>query len=228
MLLRKLMVLVFVLACGLACGAPSALAQDTVWQKIEVTPFGGYKFGGKINVSGNSTNPGVNNLLIKSNYDYGVMADYAIWPNFDAEFMLVRQPSTLSSQDTSTIPPTVTPLTDTTLSTYTFGASYAFRGDAKLRPFIAGGLGWTHFSNIDNPNPNGVYLGFYNKLAYNIGGGAKYYFSKFAGFRVDFRYLATRTTPGVGTQCGYYGCYQVGTTNHANQGELNFGLILRF
>lgn len=94
MLLRKLMVLVFVLACGLACGAPSALAQDTVWQKIEVTPFGGYKFGGKINVSGNSTNPGVNNLLIKSNYDYGVMADYAIWPNFDAEFMLVRQPST--------------------------------------------------------------------------------------------------------------------------------------
>ena len=220
MFFRKFIVLVFVIACGASC----ALAQDSFLQKFEVTPFGGYKFGGKINVSGQSGTE--ENLLIASNYDYGAMIDYSIWENFQAEFMLVRQPSTLSLQDFSTTPPTTTALTNTTLSTYTFGAAYSFRGDSKIKPFIAGGAGWTNFTNIDNPN--GVYLGFYNKFAYNIGGGIKYYFSKYAGFRFDFRYFATRTTPGTGEECSYVGCYEVSTTNHANQGDLNFGLILKF
>lgn len=227
MFFRKFLVLVFVVACA----APFALAQDqnSVWQKIEVTPFGGYKFGGKINVAGSSTN--VENLLIKSNYDYGVMVDYSLWENFQAEFMLVRQPSTLSEQFFSTggpRPPSQ-PITNTTLSTYTFGINYAFRGESKLRPFIAGGLGWTHFTNINSNQPNGVYLGFYNRFAYNIGGGVKYYFLPHAGFRFDFRYLASRTTPGQSVQCDPFGnCFAVSSSNHANQGEMNLGLILRF
>lgn len=227
MFFRKFIVFVFVFACAASCAL--AQDQDTGFAKLEVTPFGGYKFGGKINVS----QPGgpEQNLLIRSNYDYGAMADYAIWPGFKVEFVWVNQPSTLAFQDFTNIPPTTTNLTSTTLSTFTWGADYDFRGDSKMRPFVAGGLGFTHFSNIDNTSttdPNAVYLGFYNKLAYNIGGGVKYYFMPHAGFRVDFRYLATRTTPGTGTQCSYLGCYQVATTNHANQGELNFGLILKF
>lgn len=225
MFLRKFIVLVFVLACGASC----ALAQDSFLQKFELTPFGGYKFGGKINVVGNTTNPNVDNLLIASNYDYGAMVDYSIWQNFQAEFMWVRQPSTLSEHFFQPIPPPPSmPVTNTTLSTYTFGAAYSFRGDSKIRPYVAGGMGWTNFTNIDNTSGTGVYLGFYNKFAYNIGGGVKYYFNRFAGFRFDFRYFATRTTPGTGTECGFAGCFTVATTNHANQGDLNFGLILRF
>jgi outer membrane protein W len=221
MFFRKLIVLVFVLGCGASC----ALAQDSFLQKFEVTPFGGYKFGGKINISQDTSNPNAENLLIASSYDYGAMVDYSIWQNFQAEFMLVRQPSTLNEQF---IPPTPSePLTNTTLTTYTFGAAYSFRGDSKIRPFIAGGLGWTNFTNIDNPS--NVYLGFYNKFAYNIGGGVKYYFSKYAGFRFDFRFMSTRTTPGAAEECDEFGdCFEVSQSNHANQGDLNFGLILKF
>lgn len=221
MFVRKVIVLVFVFACAASCAL--AQDQDTGWSKLEVTPFGGYKFGGKINVSGNTTNPNVENLLIASKYDFGAIADYSIWPGFQAEFMWVVQPSTtISEQDFSTTPPTTTPLVNSTLSTYTWGADYTFRGDSKLRPFVAGGIGFTHFTNVDNST---VYLGFYNRLAYNIGGGVKYYFDPHIGFRFDFRYLATRTTPGI--QCDQFGdCFR--SNNHANQGETNFGLIIKF
>lgn len=224
MFFRKFIVLVFVFACAASCAL--AQDQDTGWAKFEVTPFGGYKFGGKINVS----QPGgpEQNILIRSNYDYGAMLDYALWPGFKAEFMWVNQPSTLALQDFSGgVPPVTTDLTHSTLSTFIWGIDYDFRGDSKMRPFVAGGLGFTHFTNINNPN--NLYLGFYNKFAYNIGGGVKYYFMPHAGLRVDFRYLATRTTPGQAVQCDPFGnCFQTSTTNHANQGEMNFGLILKF
>lgn len=225
MFFRKFVVLVFVFACAASCAL--AQDQDTGWAKLEVTPFGGYKFGGKINVAASGS--GVQNLLIDSNYDYGAMVDYSIWSNFKAEFMWVRQPSTLEEQFIGAPPPPSQPITNTTLSTYTFGANYDFRGDQKLRPFVAGGIGWTHFTNIDSNSPNGVYLGFYNKLAYNIGGGVKYYFMPHAGLRFDMRYLSTRTTPGQSVQCDPFGnCFTVASTNHANQGEMNVGLIIKF
>lgn len=226
MFLRKFLVLVFVFACA----APFALAQDqnTVWQKIEVTPFGGYKFGGKINVLGFDANPGVDQILVGSNYDYGVQADYNLWENFAAEFMLTRQPTTYTERNDAVIPPTTNKLTTGTLSTYTFGLAYAFRGDSKVRPFIAGGLGWTNFGNLDS-KPQELFVGFNNRFAYNLGGGVKYYFSNFAGFRFDFRWMASRTTPTVTTQCSaFYGCGTYSSSYKMNQGALNFGLILRF
>jgi len=223
MFLRKAVALVFVLAWG----ATSALAQQSFTQKIELTPFAGVKVGGKINVSGNSSSPGVDNVLIKSGVDYGGIFDYSLWDNFQFEFLWMRQPSVLSTHDTSTSPPTVTRITDSKLDTFTFGATYDFRNpDAPVKPFITGGVGWTHFTNIHNPN--NVDLGFSNGLTYNIGGGAKYYFSRHIGLRADVRYLYVRTTPSSSIQCGFVGCFQVPTHNHANQGAANLGVIVRF
>ena len=47
MLMRKILVLVFVLSCGASC----ALAQESITQKIELTPFAGTRFGGKIDAT---------------------------------------------------------------------------------------------------------------------------------------------------------------------------------
>jgi outer membrane protein W len=226
MFFRKCLVLVFVLACGASC----ALAQDSFLQKFEVTPFVGSKFGGKINVSENTSNPNVENILIKSSIDYGAIVDYNIWSSFAIEFLWNRQPTSLSAEELNPntgIPSGTQFLTDTTLDTYTFGAAYTFRSDSKIRPFIAGGVGWTNFTNVDNPN--GLYLGFYNRLAYNIGGGIKYYMTDHFGLRFDLRYMPTRTTPSSGEECSvYYGCYEVAQNNHANQGGANLGVIVRF
>lgn len=232
MFLRKVIVLVFVLACG----ASSALAQQSFTQKIELTPFVGVKDGGKINVSQAGTD--IDNLLIKSGIEYGGIFDYNIWGNFAFEFLLVQQPSYFSEHDAFT--DTVTrcdvgtgcSFTDgtTELTTYSFGGAYSFRSeDAKLRPFVAGGIGWTHFANTNNPPVSTkLDLGFSNRLAYDIGGGVKYYFGRHIGARLDVRYLTSRTTPGTATECGFLGCFQVATSNHANQLSAAAGIALRF
>jgi len=221
MFLRKAVALVFLLAWG----ATSALAQQSFTQKIELTPFVGVKVGGKINVAGNSSQPTVDNILIKSGIDYGGIFDYSLWDNFQFEFLWMRQPTILSAHDT--FDDSRPPLTDSKLNTFTFGATYDFRNpDATVKPFITGGIGWTNFTNIHNPN--NVDLGFSNGLTYNIGGGAKYYFSRHIGLRADVRYLFVRTTPSSAIECGPFSCFQVPTHNHANQGAANLGVIVRF
>jgi len=220
MLMRKILVFVFVLTCGASC----ALAQESITQKIELTPFAGTRFGGKININ-DPSNPNIDYLAIKSSIDYGAFFDYTIWDNFQAEVMWVRQPSALSAHDFTNN--TLTQLTTSDLDSFTFGAAYSFKPvDAKLKPYIAGGLGFTNFTNTDNPN--NVFLGFNNRFSYNIGGGLKYYFSKYAGLRFDLRYAPTRTLPQNVQQCSPFGCFQGVQTGHANQGEANLGLILRF
>ena len=220
MLMRRILVLVFILSCGASC----ALAQESIAQKIELTPFGGTRFGGKILVS-DSNNPTINYLAIKSSIDYGAFFDYSLWDNFQAEVMWVRQPTDLRAHDFTN--DSLTTLTDTKLDSFTFGAAYSFKPvEAKLKPFIAGGLGFTNFTNTDNPN--NVFLGFHNRFTYNIGGGFKYYFSKYVGLRFDLRYAPTRTLPQNVLECGQFGCFQAVQTGHANQGEANLGLILRF
>lgn len=224
MFLRKLLVLVFILSCGATC----AMAQDTYADKFEVTPFGGSKFGGKINVAGYDENANVSNLYIKSSIDYGVIADYSIWDSFAVEFMMVRQPTTYSEQNYATIPPTTTPIINGTLATYTFGGAYTFRTSSNIRPFVAGGVGWTNFGNIDS-DPGELYVGFNNKVAFNLGGGVKYYFSKYLGLRFDLRWMASHTTPNESETCSAYGyCGTYSGSYKANQGEANLGLILHF
>ncbi|MHB8755632.1 MAG: outer membrane beta-barrel protein, partial [Candidatus Acidiferrales bacterium] len=205
MFMRKMMVLIFILSCG----APAALAQS---HNIEITPFGGGKFGGKIGINAGT----VDNLLIKSSVDYGVTFDYGFWDTFQAEFTWERQPTALSAHDVSTQPPTVTRLSNINLDTYQFGILYDFRDtEAKVRPFFGAGVGFTHFGQA---SVNGQeILPFGNKLAYNVGGGVKYYFSRYVGLRFDARWLRTRTTPGQGQVCGFQGCFIVPITNHANQ-----------
>jgi len=226
MFLRRLLVLVFILSCGATC----AMAQDTYADKFEVTPFGGAKFGGKINVYGYTSNPNVENLYIKSSIDYGVIADYSIFDSFAVEFMMVRQPTSYSEQvyPSSGIGPTTTQfLTNGTLSTYTFGGAYTFRGDSNVRPFVAGGVGWTNFGNLDS-QPNTLYVGFNNKVAFNLGGGVKYYFSKYLGLRFDMRWMASHTTPNESQSCSYGYCGTYAGSYKANQGEANLGVILHF
>ena len=224
MFLRKLLVLVFILSCGATC----AMAQDTYADKFEVTPFGGAKFGGKINVYGyDFLYPNTENLFIKSSVDYGVIADYSLFDSFAVEFMMVRRPTSYSQQDFTTAPPTIRPLANGTLGTYTFGGAYTFRSDSNIRPFVAGGVGWTNFGNLDS-QPNTLYVGFNNKVAFNLGGGVKYYFSKYLGLRFDMRWMASRTTPNQTTQCSAYGCGSYSGSYKANQGEANLGLILHF
>lgn len=135
--------------------------------------------------------------------------------------MVNPQPTVFAGYDAGTN--TNVKLANASLDEYEWGALYAFRApEAKLRPYIVGGLGFTHFS------PSGL-VGFSNRFSYNLGGGVKYFLADHFGLRLELRWSPSHTTTGLGTFCDpFYGCYQVTTANTAQQWQANLGFIFRF
>jgi len=219
---RKMLYLAVLL---LTFGASSALADTTYssysgFQRgFEITPFGGSRFGGTIDTSESSST--VDYLTIKSTWNYGVMADVDLWQNLQFDFMWNRQPTTLGANEVST--GVTSNIGNATLDTYLFGLLYEFRQpEAKLKPFVVGGLGFTDFQTAQ-------LLPFGNKLAYDLGGGLKYFFTNHIGARLEVRWIPSRTTSYNATFFDpFFGPYVATVNNHANQGSANLGLIIRF
>ena len=214
MLWRK-MVLVAIVFFSIA--VPCADAQHS----FEVTPFFGGRFGGVIEES-SAISPTVSydHILIKSSLDYGALVDYALPSNFKAEFMFNRQPTIFSGHFAGGT--TSVKLTDATLDEYEWGFQYAFRSpQAKLKPYLVFGMGFTHFYPSD-------LAGFTNRFSDSFGGGMKYFFADHFGMRLEARWSPTATTTGEGLFCGRFGCYQATAPYTAQQGQVNLGFIFRF
>jgi len=207
MLGRKLVVILFLIACS----GTIASAQS----KYEIAPFFGGKCCGRI-LFNNGT---VDYDKIKNSEDFGVLFDYSLWDNFQAEFMWNRQPTTITQHNITPFGSNFTTVGNTNIDMYHFGILYEFRStEARIKPFLGGGLGWTHFGNGDS------LIGFSNRYSYNLGGGVKYFPARVFGFRLDIRYLATRTLPQQSVQNGFL----ITTSAHAKQGEANAALVFRF
>jgi len=209
--MQKIIALV-ILALGFVVS--SAHAQD----RFELTPFGGTRFGGQIDLNPNPQ--GIDYLKIKSTWDYGVIGTFELWPKFQLEAMWNRQPTQLEAHNIVT--GTFSAPTDATLDMFQFGPLYEFGNErAKLKPFITGGLGFTNFHS------NGV-LPFDNRFSLNVGGGVKYFFTRHVGLRLEARYSPTETSTSTGVVCQPFGCFSTRVHNFAQQGQANFGLIFRF
>jgi opacity protein-like surface antigen len=219
----KIVLMILILA---ACGASSSNAQWSSTQpnrSIEITPFGGSRFGGVINTNSGGTSP-IDEFTIKSTWDYGAIADIDLLPDslpgLQAEFMWSQEPTELGAQNAVTgINSSVGKLT---LNNYQWGIDYNLGRRSRLKPFIAAGMGFTHFSS-------GGELPFENKLSFNVGGGVKYFFVPHAGVRLDVRYVPSRTTSQVETFFDpFFGFYNANVNNYAQQFQANLGLIFRF
>lgn len=216
---RKMLLFLFVFS---TLGVSSAFAQH----EFEVTPFGGARFGGIIDFTNSiegPTNSNVDYYTIKSSVNYGIMGDYTVFssiPRFQLEFMWNHQPTDLDEHIFQTN--TKQFLTSADLDQFEWGFNYTFRDPSKkIRPYVVGGLGFTHFRSGGN-------LPFDNKFAYNLGVGAKYFFTSHVGVRVEGRWAPSRTTTGVQEFLTPFGVEEVGVSNHAEQGEANAGIIFRF
>ena len=97
-------------------------------------------------------------------------------------------------------------------------AVYQFRRpDAPLQPFAFGGLGATFFSADD--------LEGETKLAFDVGGGVKYFATPAFGVRGHVRYTPTRLDDeDAGTFCDPFGFCQASL----RQTEIAVGAVLRF
>lgn len=206
----------------LLCGATSLSAQyrESEHVHFEISPFGGSRFGGVVQLNPNPSN--IDYFTIKSSWDYGVLGDVSLLPTLQAEFMWNRQPTELGAHNFFT--GTTSQAGNATLDMYQFGFLYEFAPPhARLKPFVVGGLGFTHFAT------NGT-LNFDNRFSYNFGVGVKYFFTRNLGLRLEARYSPSQTTSSNALFCDpFFGACFVGTvSNYAQQGQANFGLIFRF
>ena len=185
--------------------------------RFEIEPFAGARFGGRITIN----TPDVDYLPIDSSLNWGFTTGVSIIPHLFGEFMFNRQTTTLSAHDTllgQTIPLT----TRAHLDLYHFDLLYEFWTPSKIRPFVVGGIGDTHFDS------HGV-VSFENRFSYNLGGGVKYLFTPQVALRADVRWSPSRTTAASTTFCDpSLGCFTTPVNRHAEQGQAEIGLEFRF
>ncbi len=215
-------VLISLLLSAAALFGQSYRTDSSKW---EISPFVGYETHGSYPVDFTSSNvnqvpPTADELRVNGAMSYGAFLDYSFNPNLQFEFLYSRNPTTYSQHDFTI--DAFTPIYDSTVNTFQWGVLAQFRADQKLRPYIAGGLGFVHEENSDlNPSRTA--------FAYNIGGGAKYFITNHFGLRGDIRYMPTYGNSGQGTQCNYFGqCYLATVRNYEKRAHFSGGIIFRF
>jgi opacity protein-like surface antigen len=185
--------------------------------KYTFSLFLGARFGGKVAIN----TPNVDYLPIESSLNWGFNAGARLVPHIFGEFMWNRQTTTLSAHD---IPSNrIVPLTNNAhIDMYQASLLYEIWARAQLRPFVVGGIGFTHFDS------DGI-LSFSNRFSYNLGGGVKYLFAPHLALRAELRWSPSQTTNSNTTFCDpFLGCFVTSVKNHAQQGQANIGIEYRF
>lgn len=150
---------------GLICLAASVPAKAQYgFEKWEVAPFVGIETSGSVPVTNSLT---VDRLRVDSGTSLGTFVDYRLTENAQAELMWNRNMTSFSERDAAT--GIYSKLFNSDIDQFHFGFLYMLRnGEKKLRPFIAGGIGFTHDSNGGNNSDK-------TSFSYGLGGGVKYY-----------------------------------------------------
>jgi hypothetical protein len=203
---------------------PPAFGQWHDYTEWEVSPFVGYETSGSYPVTNSFT---VDRLRIDSGLSFGTFIDYSITENSQAEFMWSRNNTSFSERDAAT--QIYSKAFNSDFDQFSFGGLYMLRNnERKLRPFIAGGIGFSHESNSGvtasgAANPNRTLL------AFNFGGGAKYELSRHFALRGDLRWLPSRANKTLQVQCDPFGnCFQQNVSNYLQRVNFTGGIAFRF
>lgn len=206
----------------LAVSAPAkAQYGSSRLEKWEFTPFVGYETPGSFPLNSTSGTVTINDLRVNGATSFGTFIGYSIWSSMDFEFMWDRNLTSYSEQQTPGAP--FMKAYNSTIDQYQFGPLFTLLGEEhKLRPFIAGGLGFTHEYNSGG-NPTRM------DFSYSIGGGVKYALTRHLSFRGDARYMPTYANSGLATYCDpFFGCYTAKVSQYQHRGNFVGGLAFRF
>jgi opacity protein-like surface antigen len=206
----------------LVWSAPPSEAQwwsPTSWaDRWEVTPYVGYETGGSFPINSSLT---VDSLRVEPGVSFGAYVDYSLSENLQAEFMWGRTNTSFSAHDVTTN--TFSKAFNSDIDQFQFGFLYMFRNsEQKLRPFAAGGIGFTHEFN-DGIEPN------HTNLSYGLGGGVKYSLAKHISLRGDIRWVPTRAGSTPAQTCDFFGnCFVVNQTNYLQRVNFTGGVTFHF
>jgi opacity protein-like surface antigen len=206
---------------GLALCLLAAISTNAQ-QRFEITPFVGYETSASYpltNVQIPSGSAPVDRLRVNDATAFGTFLDYNLTENFQLEFMWNRNNTSYSARDI--LSNSYIAAYHSIIDQYQFGGLYMFRSsEQRLRPYMAGSVGFTHDSNSNN-TPNRT------EFSFSVGGGLKYALSRHLGLRGDIRYLPTYGSSSDALYC-YFGCYTATVRNFLNRASFTGGIILKF
>lgn len=183
--------------------------------RFEISVFGGYTFGGKLDVVRNNV-PGT--LDIADHGSYGMTFDIRVRPGVLTEFLYLRQPTTLYFKPFSSgIREEVFPMQ---VAYYQLGGLYEVpRG--RIRPFGGVGLGLTHF------NPKQAGRGSEWRMSASASVGFRAFVNERIGLRGQLHMLLPFQWSGGGIFCGGGGC-SIGVSGGSAiiQGMVSGGIVV--
>lgn len=175
------------LAVAMAMALPLGLAA----QGLEITPFGGYQVGGKLQVQRGD-------LRISDNPNLGVILNVPLQSGAQLELLFVHQETNLKLTERAT--GLQEPLFDMTVEYFQVGGLYEAQRDGRVRVFGLGSLGVTHY----NPKESGRSSEW--RFSGGFGMGAKSFFSERVAIRTEARLMFTLINASGGIFCGGGGC----------------------
>ncbi len=172
-------------------------------QRVEITPFGGYVFPARWNASNGS-------LYFYGNAQYGGILDIGMSRVVDIELMYNRI-DTKASSEAIGYPYDDVPLSE---NYYMVGVTKNFRINPTVSPFLGMSLGGLYLA----PKTSQYYSYWF--FAMGVNGGAKIYFNKFVGIRLQAQLLMPVQSGGFSF---YYGTGGGGSTVYLNSTLFDFG-----
>jgi hypothetical protein len=197
----------FLLAVGLAI--PCTIHA----QKVEITPFVGRQFGGKL-----GTRTG--ELKIPKAWNYGLILDFVTGPGTQLEVLYARQETSLVQRVDSTASDST--LWDLAVEYFQVGVLYEPEISRTTRPFGSLTAGATHYQ-AQEPGRSGEW-----RFSGGFGGGVKISVAPHVGFRGDARILFTFLGSVGDLFCDPTGCLTGVEGAIVAQSMLTGGLTLSF
>jgi hypothetical protein len=193
--------------------ALAALPRPAHAQRVEITPFGGYRVGGGIAEVGAGEvvdDDGGPSLGVIVDVVFGGLSD-----GLKVEGVFSREATDLEVRTGDFDPPgSVHVEVDQLLVGGIQDLSYG-----RVRPFLAGLLGITRYAV---PGDTEV------RFSVGVGAGVKFYATRNLGLRLDARGYMTVIDLGGAGICGGFGCAIRFNVSPAFQGDFTVGLLVAF
>ena len=180
-----------------------AIAQD-----FEITPFIGWRASSSLE----EVNTGAT-IDVKETDSFGFLLSLKQNSSTNYDFLFSRQSTELQSTTSSNTE-------SLRIDYYQIGGT-VFYGDDKLKPFVTGGLGATHFSPANNDFSSET------KFSLSVGGGLKFPLSRNIGLRLEARGYGTVVDSGGSILCSG-GCVAQFSGSLFMQFEASAGLSIAF
>ena len=204
-----------------------ALAQQA---RAEVSVLLGWSIADGVSGDAITTPEGIfDRIDPKDSFKWGLMGGVLLgeYGNAEVGFMWQQAMSKMEVGGTSTVE-----IGDWSINSYHgyFGYNF-FENDARVRPYVLGGLGATSFGSVDYTTPRRTgTIGGETQFSTTWGAGAKFYASPNVGARIGIQWTPTYIkSDAAGWWCDpWWGCYLVGDPQYSNAFDISGGVIFRF